>query len=119
MEIRPFRILPILVTSLVLQGCAGYRSGFSCGDAAGATCAPMDEVDHLISSGEIERVVGVNCRGGKCQNSGGRRGSSSKGARGEELPFLRGSDITTSFVQDEQAARGEVRAESLESAREE
>jgi hypothetical protein len=61
-------ILSAIVACFCLSSCNSYRSGFSCGDAIGAVCMPMDQVDALISSGEIEQVTEIKsaCRGGKC-----------------------------------------------------
>ena len=38
-----------------LSSCATYKSSFNCGDSKGVYCAPMDAVDQMINSGEIER----------------------------------------------------------------
>ncbi len=51
------RIIALLTTaalSLLITGCATYKSSFNCGDARGAYCASMDAVDQMIDSGEIE-----------------------------------------------------------------
>jgi hypothetical protein len=60
-------LLPILLTS-----CATYKSGFTCGDARGVPCTMMEQVDQLISSGEIESYTArkKNCRGRSCKSTG-------------------------------------------------
>ena len=66
------KLLMVLLLPL-LTSCSTYNSGFSCGDAKGVTCTPMEKVDRLISSGEIERYVSKkqNCRGRRCRNAVG------------------------------------------------
>ena len=52
------KIIKIITTSLMLlnlASCATYKSSFNCGDSKGVYCAPMDRVDQMINSGEIER----------------------------------------------------------------
>lgn len=65
------RKLVMAMLLLLLTSCATYNSGFSCGDAKGVACTPMEKVDWLISSGEIERYVSKkqNCRGRRCRNA--------------------------------------------------
>ena len=46
--------IAIIAVLLSTSGCATYKSSFSCSDAKGATCMPMDRVDRMIKSGEIE-----------------------------------------------------------------
>ena len=64
------KLLMVLLLPL-LTSCSTYNSGFSCGDAKGVACTPMEKVDQLISSGEIERYVSKkqNCRGRRCRNT--------------------------------------------------
>ena len=45
----------MLITFLTLGGCSTYKSTFNCGDARGAYCSSMEQVDQMINSGEIER----------------------------------------------------------------
>ena len=45
----------IMLLLFTLTSCASYKSSFNCGDSKGAYCAPMDAVDQMINSGEIER----------------------------------------------------------------
>lgn len=45
----------IMLLLFSLTSCASYKSSFNCGDSKGAYCAPMDAVDQMINSGEIER----------------------------------------------------------------
>jgi len=54
----------------LLTSCATYNSGFSCGDARGVACTPMEKVDQLISSGEIETYTNKKkkCRGRACNS---------------------------------------------------
>ena len=49
------KILIITIMLLNLTACATYKSSFNCGDSKGVYCAPMDRVDQMINSGEIER----------------------------------------------------------------
>ncbi|MDC0864347.1 hypothetical protein OAP56_00125 [Rickettsiaceae bacterium] len=49
------KILIITTMLLNLTACATYKSSFNCGDSKGVYCAPMDRVDQMINSGEIER----------------------------------------------------------------
>lgn len=55
----------------LLTSCATYNSSFACGDARGAACTSMDNVDRMIASGEIERFnrVKKNCRGRRCKSN--------------------------------------------------
>ena len=47
----------LIITTMLLNltACATYKSSFNCGDSKGVYCAPMDRVDQMINSGEIER----------------------------------------------------------------
>lgn len=53
------RILCQLAISLaalsLLTSCSVYRSNFTCGEAKGARCRSMDQVDRMIDSGMIEQ----------------------------------------------------------------
>lgn len=49
------KVLIITTMLLNLTACATYKSSFNCGDSKGVYCAPMDRVDQMINSGEIER----------------------------------------------------------------
>ena len=49
------RIIASTILIVNLTGCATYKSSFNCGDSKGVYCAPMDRVDQMINSGEIER----------------------------------------------------------------
>lgn len=50
-------IKTLIITTMLLNltACATYKSSFNCGDSKGVYCAPMDRVDQMINSGEIER----------------------------------------------------------------
>lgn len=64
----------LFLVVLSVSGCKTYGSSFGCPDAPGASCLPMDAVDRLIASGEIERYDGSidkkKCRGKKCAEAG-------------------------------------------------
>jgi hypothetical protein len=68
------QVLVLALVALTLSGCSTYGSAFSCGDARGAKCLAMDEIDQLISSGAIETYTNSSekkkkrCRGG-CHNA--------------------------------------------------
>ena len=66
--------LLIAILLPLLTSCATYNSGFSCGDARGVACTPMEKVDQLISSGEIEAYTArkKKCRGRACKSSAKR-----------------------------------------------
>jgi hypothetical protein len=52
------KLIKIIISSILLlnlTACATYKSSFNCGDSKGVYCAPMDRVDQMIDSGEIER----------------------------------------------------------------
>jgi hypothetical protein len=49
------KIIISTILLLNLTACATYKSSFNCGDSKGVYCAPMDRVDQMIDSGEIER----------------------------------------------------------------
>lgn len=70
---RKKQVLILTVLVLTLSGCSTYGSSFACGDARGAKCRPMDEIDQLISSGAIETYTkvrdGSKCRGVVCQDT--------------------------------------------------
>ena len=70
-KIANYRVISVLITSIVLAGCSTYSSSFSCGDARGADCMSMDRVDRMIANGEIENFneKKKNCRGRKCTES--------------------------------------------------
>ena len=70
-KIANYRVISVLITSIVLAGCSTYSSSFSCGDARGANCMSMDRVDRMIANGEIENFneKKKNCRGRKCKES--------------------------------------------------
>lgn len=61
-------LIAIISLLPLLTGCATYSSGFTCGDAKGVACTPMEKVDQLISSGEIDAVLAKKkrCRGRSC-----------------------------------------------------
>lgn len=62
-------ILSVITMSIAISGCSTYGSSFGCGNSKGATCMPMDKVDRLIKSGEIERYTktkNAKCRGRNC-----------------------------------------------------
>lgn len=53
------QIIKMISSSILLlnlNACSTYKSSFNCGDAKGAYCLPMDIVDQMINSGEIERL---------------------------------------------------------------
>ena len=52
---RLIKIIASTILLLNLTACATYKSSFNCGDSKGVYCAPMDRVDQMIDSGEIER----------------------------------------------------------------
>tara|TARA_B110000503_G_scaffold70424_1_gene109573 strand:+ start:2164 stop:2499 length:336 start_codon:yes stop_codon:yes gene_type:complete len=57
-QMRVTKLSKIIVSTILivnLTGCATYKSSFNCGDSKGVYCAPMDRVDQMINSGEIER----------------------------------------------------------------
>lgn len=60
----------IVMMTTILSGCSSsYKSSFGCGDARGANCMPMDTIDRMIQSGEIEQIelaAANNCRGRSC-----------------------------------------------------
>ena len=64
------KLLTMMLISTLLSSCSTYSSGFTCGDAKGVACTPMERVDQLISSGEIESYVNKKkkCRGRACRN---------------------------------------------------
>lgn len=70
-KIANYRVISVLITSIVLAGCSTYSSSFLCGDARGANCMSMDRVDRMIANGEIENFneKKKNCRGRKCKES--------------------------------------------------
>lgn len=65
------KIARVTALLVLISGCSSYSSNFSCGDSRGANCMPMDKVDLLISSGEIEVYTLGNgkCRGKHCHDS--------------------------------------------------
>lgn len=70
---------------VLVSSCSSYSSNFSCGDSKGANCLPMDRVDSMISSGEIELYTnGVGrCRGRNCHGS----------SKNEELKELKAAPL--------------------------
>ena len=52
---RLIKIIASTILLLNLTACATYKSSFKCGDSKRGYCAPMDRVDQMIDSGEIER----------------------------------------------------------------
>ncbi len=64
------KIILSLSLSFVVTSCSAYNSSFSCPDAKGGTCMSIDKIDHLIKSGEIERVTKTDtkCHGLKCKS---------------------------------------------------
>jgi hypothetical protein len=57
-QMRVTKLSKIIASTILivnLTGCATYKSSFNCGDSKGVYCAPMDRVDQMINSGEIER----------------------------------------------------------------
>jgi len=81
------RFCMCFATLLLLSGCSsGYGTSFACGDSKGANCMPMDKVDRLIASGEIERYTKEKeetCRGSRC-----KKGENAEIGKGDELPAL-------------------------------
>lgn len=64
--------LPALIVLMLLSSCSTYNSHFGCGKSRGADCMPMDKVDRLISSGEIEIYTASpskKCSGLMCKKS--------------------------------------------------
>lgn len=84
MQIGRAKIL-LLGIALLLSGCSSYSSNFSCGDSKGANCMPMDKVDQMISSGEIELYHEnlKRCKGGRCKAN----------AKGQELKELKAAPL--------------------------
>lgn len=87
------RVFGIFAIALILTGCSTYGSTFGCGDAPGAKCMPMDKVDRLIASGEIETYTKEQrCNGARCKRS--RRFKESElpavqqGTRDNEIEFI-------------------------------
>ena len=66
LKIKPLIAMILLLP--LLTSCATYSSGFTCGDAKGVACTPMEKVDQLISSGEIDAALAKKkkCRGRHC-----------------------------------------------------
>lgn len=68
------KIILLTLGFSALSGCSTYNSSFGCGDAKGASCMPIDKVDRLIASGEIEVFTnpgqGGKCRGRNCSKKG-------------------------------------------------
>lgn len=66
------KLLLCLILQSSLVSCGGYNSSFSCPDAKGGRCLAMDKIDHLINSGEIEKITGADnaCVGKKCSSNG-------------------------------------------------
>lgn len=94
--IHILKIFFFLTISCFLVSCASYHSSFSCPDAKGGKCLSIDIIDHLIDSGEIERLVGINdksCKGKRCD----RKNKSFHGKRSESLPTLRNKDEQSIF----------------------
>ena len=88
----------MLVTLFLISGCSSYGSSFSCGDSRGANCMPMDRVDKLIASGEIERFTNektANCKGFSCKNK-----ASSNIDKEDELPALDQKDFNLKIIED-------------------
>jgi hypothetical protein len=85
------KLIGFIVLLLNLAGCSTYGSSFGCGDASGVKCMPMDKVDRLIASGEIEEYTKVpECKGFRCKRS--------KVVRERELPVLQ-RDVDDSEVE--------------------
>jgi hypothetical protein len=86
------RFCMCFATLLLLSGCSsGYGTSFACGDSKGANCMPMDKVDRLIASGEIERYTKEKqetCRGSRC-----KKGESAEISKADELPALATPEI--------------------------
>lgn len=61
------KIIQLLAMVLLVSGCSSYSSNFACGDSKGATCMPMDKIDRMISSGEIELYTAQKCKGRGCK----------------------------------------------------
>ena len=102
-RINKMSFISKLLLGLVLQGslvsCSSYNSSFSCPDARGGRCLAMDKIDHLINSGEIEKVTGVDsaCIGKKCSAKG-------KGKflnREKQLPALKDATATSVYFPEE------------------
>ena len=62
MNMRIFVIIAMLLSCSFLTSCSTYSSGFGCGDARGVRCTPMEQVDLLISNGEIEKYTTKNAK---------------------------------------------------------
>lgn len=67
------KIFLLVIVQSYMSACSSYHSSFSCPEARGGRCLPIDKIDSLISSGEIEKVVGIGDEyfRGKC--SSGRK----------------------------------------------
>lgn len=93
------RALLLLTAALLLGGCAGYRSSFSCPEGSGAACMPMDQIDRLIKNGGIEEyneiVSGKKSKW--CKSCGKRSGSSLR---------LNRPGLEINHVEDKGAKRG-------------
>lgn len=78
-------IVLLMIVPSILGGCKTYNNAFSCGDATGAKCMSMDNVDRMITSGEIERF-------NEARNKSNCRGRSCNGARTQDEIFLQTED---------------------------
>lgn len=75
---------------LNLTACATYKSSFNCGDSKGVYCAPMDRVDQMINSGEIERF-----------NEQRQKQEKYKPLKNSDTPKLKEQEISTTTENNE------------------
>ena len=78
------KTLIITIMLLNLTACATYKSSFNCGDSKGVYCAPMDRVDQMINSGEIERF-----------NEQRQKQEKYKPLKNSDTPTLKAQEIST------------------------
>ncbi|MBP7189649.1 MAG: hypothetical protein KA998_00165 [Rickettsiaceae bacterium] len=62
------KVFLLVIMQSFMTACSSYHSSFSCPEARGGRCLPIDKIDSLISSGEIEEIIGIDdeCFKGKC-----------------------------------------------------
>ena len=62
------QLIAMMLLLPLFTSCTTYNSGFGCADAKGVPCTPMEKVDQLISSGEIDAVASKKkrCWGKHC-----------------------------------------------------
>jgi hypothetical protein len=106
-RINKMSLISKILFCVVLQGslvsCSSYTSSFSCPDAKGGRCLAMDKIDHLINSGEIEKITGVDnsCKGKKCSS----KGKSKFLNREKQLPALKETTSTSVYFPEESGER--------------